>query len=166
MRRDQTVRRDLWPLKLFGAACAIFFGGADLTFPGDPTSPGILLFVGFLLIVDALNDREMQRVVQRWADEDRAAKEAADKAQAERDAAKMDSRLRDRQRDFRAGKDLGFHMACYASNRDLLKLETMSAELREKLERKQAELLARIDEISRRFRHLNVPDDDQPAGRN
>jgi len=160
MRRDHTLRRDLWPLKAFGAACALFFGGADLTFPGDPSSPAILLLVGLLLIFDALNDREMQRLVQRWADEERPAKDASDKVQAERDAAELAASLRNRQRDFRAGKDLGFYIASYASNRDLLKLDTRSAALRQKLERRQEELQARIDELRRQYRHLNVPADE------
>ncbi len=74
------MRRDLWPLKAFFALACLFFGGGDLTFPGEPQSPGILLMLAVLLAFDALNDRELQKVEQRRVDEERAAKSAKEKA--------------------------------------------------------------------------------------
>lgn len=150
------MRRDLWPLKAFFALAALFIGVADLTFPGEPTSPGILLLLAVLLAFEAANDLGMHKVEQRWADEDRAAKLAAEKAQSERQAEEWAESLKEAQRAFRAGKDLGFHLACYANNKDLLRVSSLSSELREKLEIKQREIVAGIETLSKQFDHLNV----------
>lgn len=48
--------KEAWPLKLILGGTALVIGGGDLTF-GTLTSPGVLLFVGVLLLGEGLADR-------------------------------------------------------------------------------------------------------------
>ena len=149
------MRRDLWPLKAVFALAALIIGGADLTFPGDPVSPGVLLFLAFLLTFDALNDRSMQEIERQWANEQRTAKAAADKAERAREAEEAAENLKEARRAFAAAKSLGVMMANYVHYGDLLEMKDLAPEQRQRLQERQREIRIRVQEIRRSYGHLD-----------
>jgi len=50
------MRSDLWPLKIVAGGAAVLIAAGDLTFPGEPTSPGVLMFVGILFVAEAISE--------------------------------------------------------------------------------------------------------------
>ncbi|MFP5481142.1 MAG: hypothetical protein ACLGIE_15865 [Alphaproteobacteria bacterium] len=152
------MRRDLWPLKAVFALAALIIGGGDLTFPGDPVSPGVLLFLAFLLAIDALNDRSMQGIERQRADDESAAKAAADRAERARGAEEAAENLKEARRAFAAAKSLGVMMANYVHYGDLLEMKDLAPEQRQKLQERQREIRVRVQEIRRSYSHLDEAD--------
>lgn len=151
------MHRDHWPAKFALAFFALVIVVADFASPG--VSSGALFLVAVLLIFDALNDRSLQAVERQWAEEERVARVAADKAERALEASEVAEGIRERKRAFKAGKNVGFLIASHAHNEDLLKLKDLSPPLREKLQDHQRKMLSDVDELMREFGHLNGPDE-------
>lgn len=141
---------DQWPVKVILGCGAVLTGGSDLSFSAEPVSPGVLLFVGVLLFLDAFSDREKLDSAQEHG---QLAKAAREKAEAAAQASEAAERLRLQREAFKAGLHLGFTKAEHRHNDEMLRLPTMPSGQRARLEEKQRELSVQLRELIERFGH-------------
>lgn len=142
---------DQWPVKVILGCGAILIGGGDLSFSVEPVSPGVLLFVGVLLFLDAFSDREKVDSAREYA---QLAKAAREKAEATAKTSEAAERLRLQRQAFKAGLRLGFMKAEHLHNEDLLSLQNTPPDLRERLAQKQRERATMTQELIQQFGHL------------